>query len=618
MTDMGLFNKGQKERETFKVITRVDTVDPELKKKTLERMLELKKEQERKAAARRKAVRRGFAVAAIIALVIAVTPLRGYVASAAENVVNAIHSWMEDVFHVGMKKTDNGCTVEIIEARVANDFLYLTVNKEFYKEYDVNDDDKNSLCLYFYGSVSDNEGNSVKFSVGNSNVIRNVYNLVTDDRNIDYGDDSYEEYQVYIPELKKVITAYDKKYICELNIYAYKKYQLPDQRTNFITDESTWNIGIEPSLALSFSFPIKNVNYVVNSQSRVYDIDYSLKIDDVEFDFQKLYIDDDANNSSMVAEVIPLNGYKMTKFALSGISVASTYNWNGYTYDESDNTNVWFGLNNNIERYYESYDGGVYLNYFNGHYYVILNISQDCNKFLSNLPVPMEFKVIQIGYWDDIDDFYTEHIYYLPSLDSMYYLDDDIVGGVENMEVNIKSLAYENISKTITYDNFTISFNDLVNEGDSIKIHTDINLNLGDGYKYKFNSSYISFTFEDENEHGYGVMGKLSDDGKYINIKLEDIPYGDNGPTFDELMNFDKLIIDEIDVNFSVADADNCDTASDWRKKSYFVYNSDLFNLKFVMEYLYNDKEYEGECHNLIVNKKIEAFQKINTFTVGD
>ena len=585
----------------------------ELKAATLRKMKEIKRENERRQALRSKIVKRAMLTAAIIALVIAVTPLRGYVASATDAVSEAFHSWMEDVFHVGIKKTDNGCTVEIIEARVANDFLYLTINEDCGIKYDDYND---------YDDRSDDEGNSVKFSMSASNVIRNVYNLVTDDRDIDYDDENYEEYQIYIPELKKVINSYDKNYTCNLNLYVYKNYQIPEAGANFITDESTWNTNIAPSATLCFSFPIKNIDYVINSQSKVYDIDYSIKVDDIEFDFQKMYIDDNVNNTCMVAEVIPLNGYNMTKFNLDPIAVANTYNWNGYAYDQSDDTNVWFGLSyklsDNIDSYYGSYDGGVYLNYFNGRYYAILNVTQDCHKILLNLPMPMEFKVINIGYWEKKGDSFIDHDYYLPTLDDMYYLDGDIVAGVENMEVNIKSFAHGNTAKTITYDNFTISFKDLVNEGDSIKIHTDINLNLGDGYKYKFNRSYISFNFEDENEHWYGVMGKLSDDGKYINIKLEDIPYGDNGPTFDELMNFDKLIIEEIDVNFSVADVDNCDTASDWRKKSYFLYNSDLFDLKSIMEYLYNDKEYEGEWHNLIVNKKVEAFQKINTFTVGD
>ena len=136
---MSLLNEYERnagdERNTYRFITRTDPTPAALKEKTLEKMRGRRRENEQKAALRRKKWLRVSAAAAVLAGVVAVTPLRGYVVSAASGVCRMISSWREDVFPVDVKQSDNGCTVEIIESRVANDFLYLTVKEYYPKEF---------------------------------------------------------------------------------------------------------------------------------------------------------------------------------------------------------------------------------------------------------------------------------------------------------------------------------------------------------------------------------------------------------------------------------------------------------------------------------------------------
>lgn len=91
------------------------TVPDGLDEKLLAAMTKQRKENEKKAKQkqekRKNTLIRAALIAAIISLIIVATPMRGYVASAATDAWNAFHSWMDDVFHVGMKQTKNGCTV---------------------------------------------------------------------------------------------------------------------------------------------------------------------------------------------------------------------------------------------------------------------------------------------------------------------------------------------------------------------------------------------------------------------------------------------------------------------------------------------------------------------------
>lgn len=115
------------ERETHKVMLQGFQTPDKLKQKTLAAMKQLREEETKRQSRRKKIAVRVAVAAAILAIAVAATPLNNYVVSAAGDFYN----WVVNTFHVGMKKSDNGLTVEIIEARVSKDFLYLTVNESY-------------------------------------------------------------------------------------------------------------------------------------------------------------------------------------------------------------------------------------------------------------------------------------------------------------------------------------------------------------------------------------------------------------------------------------------------------------------------------------------------------
>lgn len=598
MTDMGLFKNGQKERETFKVITRVDTVDPELKKKTLERMLELKKEQERKAAARRKAVRRGFAVAAIIALVIAVTPLRGYVASAAENVVNAIHSWMEDVFHVGMKKTDNGCTVEIIEARVANDFLYLTVEENVKKVYN----EKKGLypLLYYYGTIYDNEGNSVNFAAGT----QNSSFLEADPITVSQEDNSYNKsnlsvYQIYIPGITDVIDSYDKNYSCDLHVCVY---QYPDDYYfyTWLIDENLFYNGISPCASMDFKFQIEKLDPVVNDSSKKYNIDYSITVDDIKFDFKKLCINE--NNSNIVVEIIPLNGYKPKRFWLLPLSVYCTYN-GSVTYDqfleETDDHKICFSSS------LGAYDTDALANvsYADGHYYTILNTYEYCNKNLLNLDMPNQFKIAEIGYVDegDADGNNSNHSYAMTA-DSIHdeVYAKNFFAELDKTSISTKSLKNKKISESIQYGPLSISFKYLDFEDDKLKLYIDYSIDNILAEPNTWLSFELALESKDKNVRTlYASNNYEIGNSTYIEFSDEEL-------TLDDIMKYDKLIICKIDV-VNDTDLEKGKTTKKYSgRRHFYLINPKYYNLEEEKDFYQYDVD------------RIEAFKKINTFTVGN
>ena len=152
-------------REPRDYIVESVTVPEGLEEKVLAAMTQKRKEieeknmekQEKKAAHKSVALRAAV-IAAVITLMILIIPSsRQVVVSAAESAWNAFHSWVDDVFHVGMKQTKNGYTMEIIDARVSDDFLYFTTH-----------DNLDDCLVDFSGSIDDKKGNQIPFSINNT------------------------------------------------------------------------------------------------------------------------------------------------------------------------------------------------------------------------------------------------------------------------------------------------------------------------------------------------------------------------------------------------------------------------------------------------------------------
>lgn len=275
--------EGNETRKTYQFITKVDPTPQALKKATYQGMMARKQERENRAAAnRRKAIRTTAAAAALVVAVTA-TPLRGTVVHAASDVYQAIVSnWREDVFSVNLKQSDNGCTVEIIESRVANDFLYLTV-KEYYPKELVSRDEKTKLYtmpdLSYSGSIRDNKGNEITFDPANVMYLWAVsndhmyYAEDYEERNLTQsaesaadGSDEFvvnAQYRIYLPEMSSVVNSEKKKYTCTVDVVSN---QLGSQ--------------------LNFAFPLDNTTEVINNKS--YDLNRTFPLDGADVTFQTL------------------------------------------------------------------------------------------------------------------------------------------------------------------------------------------------------------------------------------------------------------------------------------------------------------------------------------------
>lgn len=270
-------------RKIYPFITKVDPTPEALKQATLRGMIVRRQERERKTSARRRKLIRTTAAAAALILAVTATPLRSYVAHAAGTVYHAIvHNWREDVFPVNLKKTDNGCTVEIIESRVANDFLYLTVKESYPKDSVSRDEDTQLYSLpdiAYCGSIKDNEGNAISFdssqvmylwAVGSDH---GIYKDGYGDRVITQSEDSPNEsddefvvnaqYRVYLPELRSVVNSANKTYTCAVEADSRQMHS-----------------------HLAFDFSLDNVSETIGSKR--YELNRTFTLDDADVTLQTL------------------------------------------------------------------------------------------------------------------------------------------------------------------------------------------------------------------------------------------------------------------------------------------------------------------------------------------
>ena len=163
---------------------------------------EIQKEKQEKKAAHKSVALRAAVIAAVITLMILMIPSsRQVVVSAAESAWNAFHSWVDDVFHVGMKQTKNGYTMEIIDARVSDDFLYFTTH-----------DNLDDCLVDFSGSIDDKKGNQIPFSINN-----------THGGAISSETPNEKHYALLIPNLKSLIHSYNNSYVCELTVKVHQE-----------------------------------------------------------------------------------------------------------------------------------------------------------------------------------------------------------------------------------------------------------------------------------------------------------------------------------------------------------------------------------------------------------
>lgn len=244
-------------RRTVPLVTRADTVSDELKARTLAAMERRQRENKRK----------GLRNVPRLAMVAAITVLTLLVATGA---AFALRSWWEDLFEVNQTQTIGGYTVKITKARFANEFLYIDAHSS------------RDVYLHFEGKVYNDRGDEAEIVSGY-------------DRRLYYDIFTYEAdtHTLYVPELRQVVAANDKRYHCELMVSAYDAADL---------DAQTVFEQLTPDAVFHFNFDICN-DYIKSSvKSQSYDVDYQSTLDQVTLDFQKLYVSE--VQSTLLAELL--------------------------------------------------------------------------------------------------------------------------------------------------------------------------------------------------------------------------------------------------------------------------------------------------------------------------
>lgn len=219
-----------------------------------------------------KIVMRVVAVVAVIVLIVTLTPLRGCVADS-----------IREATLGNMKKSSKGCTVEIVEARAANDFLYLTIN-ESYSKGSISKDDKTGQYIlpdiYYSGSINSSDGDYLEFDSSHFLYLQYANDDYGDhsfnykDRTIGIDDDWYKKhrnftinakYKIYIPDLMSFVGENDDNYTCSLNASSEKT------KSN-----------------IKFKFALDDIDDVVNSKS--YYLNHWVDVDELIFSFHRLQI----------------------------------------------------------------------------------------------------------------------------------------------------------------------------------------------------------------------------------------------------------------------------------------------------------------------------------------
>lgn len=193
---------------------------------------------------------RAGAVTAALVLLVALTPLRSYA-------TEAVRGWLNDIIPVNVSVVSaDGCTIELVEARLANEFLYLTFDED-YSEYQNN-------YLTSFGDTDDSPDEDAKQM--------HAYRAV-------------KRYKVYVPGLAESVSLMGRKWRCVVNV------------TPKVPQEC--GISAVPVMTLRAAAALE----LPDITPTLYDLDVSYTAGDLEFVFRKLYID--AEESNIAVELIP-------------------------------------------------------------------------------------------------------------------------------------------------------------------------------------------------------------------------------------------------------------------------------------------------------------------------
>ena len=317
--------EAEEPRERVTLILNECHVPESLEQRTLQAMAAMREVQAREAAqteARKEAQKavlresrqfdkktllRGSAIAAALLLAVTLTPLRNFVANAADSVYHAFHNAEDDVLGVNIGTTINGIEVETLNVRLSNEFVYLTLNenynnyaKKILQEREELSNGDLQFSMNYVGNLSDNKGNTLSFDNGSMVPIDHITAAAEDTgAYAEYFEESEQytkghhdvtQYKIYLPGLKQIINSERKKYTLK------------------ITCSPQISIGggaAKPVSSDSGNFTIRlGTNYIESVLStKVYEPDYSYTVRDIKFDFQKLYVG--STESNFVVELLP-------------------------------------------------------------------------------------------------------------------------------------------------------------------------------------------------------------------------------------------------------------------------------------------------------------------------
>lgn len=266
-----------------------DALKEQILKAMTEQRAREEQAEEKYSNIRRKAFKHVAAAAALLAFFMGFTPIRGMVVSAAEE-FRYLTSWTDDVFEVGIKKTKNHCSMELIEASVANDFLYLTTENSYQNEALW----ENDISVRYSGYIYDSIFHKLAFSTDNifgtnfgGSGRPTVYAKYAEaDDAIDDSDDCTK---IYIPEIKEMITDSGKQYKCKLTADFVDKNGKSITKMNF-----KFQIGTTEGVTTSKEIPLS----------------YTTTVDDLRFDFEKIVVSQN-NSAELFVQLIPQNGYEI-------------------------------------------------------------------------------------------------------------------------------------------------------------------------------------------------------------------------------------------------------------------------------------------------------------------
>ena len=279
-TNPTLFDREHSHRDeeqvTFRLVMREDPVSDELKAATIAGMKQRLKAKKQREARRKMITRRVVAAAAVVLVLLCITPLGGYVTSAAESFFSSVSEWMNSVFKISRSRVDadqeERFKIDITEAMLVNDSLCISLK--------TNND---LLQLSAEGRIYDEEGHSVPLYATPRKA--GVIGGLLDDNGGNNG------WRMYAPDLYDVIKSPDGSYRCSLTVTARLE-----------TDDACFSDRTEKK---SFDFPLENVDNLFKAKR--YKIGKKIKNNGVIFNFTELLVSE--NSQTVMGTVTCEDGH---------------------------------------------------------------------------------------------------------------------------------------------------------------------------------------------------------------------------------------------------------------------------------------------------------------------